>query len=192
MVVRKRYIGTQTRPDSALNGILYQEDCFATCCVGSDVAHFSSPRTLTSETLAAIRVCKCHERLDSQMNIGLGHKQDQQVPPQQNPTPGRLFRNVLRWLRSSVLLIFSPHRPLVSQTLAAIRVCKCRERLDSQMVVPKRYIGTQKELTVPPTESYARKTVSQRAVLAPTLLIFRQFDRARVTNSGSNSRVQVL
>ena len=66
MVVRKCYIGTQTRPDSAPNGILlHQEDCFATCCVGFDVAHFSPVRPLVSQTLAAIRVCKCRERLDS-------------------------------------------------------------------------------------------------------------------------------
>ena len=40
MVVCQRWIRTQTRPDSAPNGICPQEDCFATCCVGSDVAHF--------------------------------------------------------------------------------------------------------------------------------------------------------
>ena len=45
MVVCKRYIGTQTRPGSAPNGILYQEDCFATCCVGSDVICTPFPTT---------------------------------------------------------------------------------------------------------------------------------------------------
>ena len=69
MVVRKSYIGTQTRPDGAPNGILHQEDCFATCCAGSDVAHFSPVWPLVSQILAAIRVCKCRERLDSPMVV---------------------------------------------------------------------------------------------------------------------------
>ena len=96
-------VGTQTRPDSAPNGIQRQEDCFATCCVGSDVAHFLPVRPLVSQTLAAIRMCKCRERLDSPMVVRKRYIETQirpdSAPNGIHPTPGRLFHNVLRWLR---------------------------------------------------------------------------------------------
>ena len=84
MVVRKRYIGTQTRPGSALNGILYQEDCFTTCCVDSDVVDFSPVWPLVSQTLAAIRVCKCREKLDLPMVVRK-HTIDTQTRPDSAP-----------------------------------------------------------------------------------------------------------
>ena len=178
MVVHKRYIGTQTRPDSAPNGIRHQEDCFATCCVGSDVAHFSPARPLVSQTLAAIRVCKCRERLDSPMVVRKRYI-GTQTRPDSAPNGIRHQEDCFATCCvGSDVAHFSPARPLVSQTLAAIRVCKCRERLDSPMVVANVTLGHKQDLTVPPTESDTRKTVSQRAALAPTLLIFRLLGRS--------------
>ena len=126
MVVCQRWIGTQTRPDSAPNGYKHQEDCFATCCIGSDVARFSELLGRSCHKLgrqfACASVVSASFRRWLFVNVGLGHKQD---------------------------------------------------------------------LTVPPTDISTRKTVSQRAALAPTSLVFQSCSAARVTNSGGNSRVQV-
>ena len=191
MVVHKRYIGTQTRPDSAPNGIRPQEDCFATCFVGSDVAHFSPARPLVSQTLAAIRVCKCRERLDSPMVVRKRYIGTQTRP---DSAPNGILHQedcFATCFVGSDVAHFSPARPLVSQTLAAIRVCKCRERLDSPMVVRKRYIGTQTRPDSAPNGIRHQEDCFATCFVGSDCCSFFACSAARVTNSGGNSRVQV-
>ena len=196
MVVHKRYIGTQTRPDSAPNGILHQEDCFATCCAGSDVAHFSPQFGRSCHKLwqqfACASVVRDWIRRWLCTNVTLGHKQDLTVHPTTTPTESYTRKTVSqRAALAPTLLIFrqfgrSCHKLWRQFACASVVRDWIRRWLFANVT-----LGHKQDLTVPPTEYYTRKTVSQRAALASTLLIFCQFLAARVTNSGSDSRVQV-
>ena len=154
------------------------------------VAHFSPARPLVSQTLAAIRVCKCRERLDSPM-VACKRCVGTQTRPDSAPNGIRHQEDCFATCCvGSVLLIFrllgrSCHKLWRQFACASVVRDWIRRWLLANVV-----LGHKQDLTVPPTESYTRKTVSQRAALAPSCSFF-ACSAARVTNSGGNSRVQV-
>ena len=190
MVVHKRYIGTQTRPDSAPNGIRHQEDCFATCFVGSALLIF---RLLGRSCHKLWRQFACASVVRDWIrrwlfaNVTLGHKQDLTVPPTESYTRKTVSQ---RASLAPLLLIFrllgrSCHKLWRQFACASVVRDWIRRWLFANVA-----LGHKQDLTVPPTESDPRKTVSQRASLAPRCSFF-ACSAARVTNSGGNSRVQV-
>ena len=191
MVACKCCVGTQTRPDSAPNGIRHQEDCFATCFVGSSVARFSAARPLVSQTLAAIRVCKCRETLDSPM-VACKCCVGTQTRPDSAPNGIRHQEDCFAtcFVGSSVAR-FSAARPLVSQTLAAIRVCKCRETLDSPMVACKCCVGTQTRPDSAPNGIRLQEDCFATCFVGSSVARFSAARPLVSANSGGNSRVQV-
>ena len=121
-------------------------------------------------------------------SVVLGHKQDLTVPPTESDTRKTVSQ---RATLAPTLLIFrllgrSCHKRWRQFACASVVRDWIRRWLLESVV-----LGHKQDLTVPPMESDTRKTVSQRATLAPTLLIFRLLAVARVTNAGGNSRVQV-
>ena len=121
-------------------------------------------------------------------NVVLGHKQDLTVPPTESDTRKTVSQ---RAALAPTLLIFRLLRPLVSQTLAAIRVCKCRERLDSPMVACKCCVGTQTRPDSAPNGILYQEDCFATCCVGSTCRSFFACSAARVTNSGGNSRVQV-
>ena len=121
-------------------------------------------------------------------NVTLGHKQDLTVPPTESYTRKTVLQ---RAALAPTVAHFSPVLPLVSQTLAAIRMCKCRERLDSPMAVHKRYIGTQTRPDSAPNGILRQEDCFATCCVGSDGCSFFASSAARVTNSGGNSRVQV-
>ena len=191
MVVCQRWIGTQTRPDSAPNGSKHQEDCFATHFFGSDVARFSAAAVRNQQTRAAIRVCKCRECLDSPMVVcqrWIGT----QTRPDSAPNGSKHQEDCFAThFFGSDVARFSAAAVRNQQTRAAIRVCKCRECLDSPMVVCQRWIGTQTRPDSAPNGSKHQEDCFATHFFGSDVARFSAVGRSKSTNSGGNSCVQV-
>ena len=161
MVACKRCVGTQTRPDSAPNGIRPQEDCFATCFVGSSVARFSAARLGRSfhklwQQFACASVVRHWIRRWLLANVVLGHKQDLTVPPTESDTRKTVSQ---RATLAPTLLIFrllgrSCHKRWRQFACASVVRDWIRRWLLESVV-----LGHKQDLTVPPTKSDTRKTV---------------------------------
>ena len=121
-------------------------------------------------------------------NVGLGHKQDLTVPPTDLSTRKTVSQHTSL---APTSLVFQESAVRNQQTRAAIRVCKCRECLNSPMVVCQRWIGTQTRPDSAPNRSKHQEDCFATHFFGSDVARFSGVGRSKSTNSGGNSCVQV-
>ena len=158
-------VGTQTRPDSAPNGIQHQEDCFATRFVGFDVARFSAGARPTQQTLAAIHVCKCRERLDSQIR-GCTHWIGIQTRPD-SALNGILYQKdcfATCCVDSPTLFIFRKFGRLCHKLWRQFACASVVRDWNRRWLFANVTLGHKQDLTLPPMPPALQLSQSQRAL----------------------------